>query len=748
MKIPLLTGLYQKFIKPQAVTPMEKQIGTDIRFGRKGLSPGQEIGLGSDPLAIYRSGSTKMIPADRAMASYNGWVFAAVKAISDEIAAMQFRLFQITADGNHEEQFDHELLDLLDGVNEFQTGPEMKATIGAHLELTGNAYWYLAGVKNILDKPTSLFALNPGRMKLIFDKSVFPWKIIKYEYNDNGIKRYFKPYEILHFKYPDPSDPYSGIGTVQLIAPWIDNDNMAMEYNRQFFLKGANLDGYMQSESRTEAELNALKITFESNHAGVENSHKMAFLPNGVKFVPTQANAKDMDFKNMLDVMRDRILAGFRVSKTILGTAESDTNRSTAETADYVFSKRTIKPKMQLLCSFINEFLVPRYGENIYIGFLDPTPEDKNFRIQEMQAVSGNQPILSVNEVRENYLGRGPVDGGDTVKISNTFSDLGAPTEPKPGTTPPPQKTVPKKRTIKTRFARNAEVRKAITTSFTEKMISLLQAAKTDTAPEKLYQQMNHDEYEEVVKNVGIRVGEYEKEIDQAMQEINGEQEKEVIDNVTKLSKEKALSEAEIFDVTKWVGATTDILTPILQRLMGEEGKHAAAGIGKPGIDIMASKVHLQALDDAIALLSRRYQETTMSQLKDKLTEGFAGGEGLDKMTELVNSIYDFANTVRASMVAKTETFRVANYASKAAWKESGVVKTIKWHTAEDDRVEEYCRALDGKVIGIEDDFFKLGDKVKGADGGELELDYSDVGAPPLHTQCRCYTQPEDVSID
>ena len=44
-----------------------------------------------------------------------------------------------------------------------------------------------------------------------------------------------------------------------------------------------------------------------------------------------------MDFSKLTEATRDRILAAFRVSKTILGTAESDTNRATAETADYVF---------------------------------------------------------------------------------------------------------------------------------------------------------------------------------------------------------------------------------------------------------------------------------------------------------------------------------------------------------------------------------------------------------------------------
>jgi capsid portal protein len=88
--------------------------------------------------------------------------------------------------------------------------------------------------------------------------------------------------------------------------------------------------------------------------------NRIAVLPKGVKWSPAGSSPKDMDFKSMSEDMRDRILALFGVSKTILGTAESDTNRATAETADYVFSKRVVKPHMQLICGFLNEKLVPR----------------------------------------------------------------------------------------------------------------------------------------------------------------------------------------------------------------------------------------------------------------------------------------------------------------------------------------------------------------------------------------------------
>jgi hypothetical protein len=38
-------------------------------------------------------------------------------------------------------------------------------------------------------------------------------------------------------------------------------------------------------------------------------------------------------------------------------------------------------------------------------------------------------------------------------------------------------------------------------------------------------------------------------------------------------------------------------------------------------------------------------------------------------------------------LVAKTESYRPANFANLQAWQKSGVVSTVKWYTAEDDRV-------------------------------------------------------------
>jgi len=108
--------------------------------------------LGSDPLAIYKPTGSKTVDAAKAMGNFTGWTFAAVNAIAREVANIQFRLYQVKGDDQEEVDPDHELLTLLDGVNEHMTGPELKYVTMAHLELAGNFYWLLDGVKNDTDK--------------------------------------------------------------------------------------------------------------------------------------------------------------------------------------------------------------------------------------------------------------------------------------------------------------------------------------------------------------------------------------------------------------------------------------------------------------------------------------------------------------------------------------------------------------------------------------------------------------------
>ena len=127
---------------------MKQNNFVDKILGSIGLTRAVNIPLasgvnGADPFAIFSSSNGK-IPAEKAMGANTGWTYAAVRAIAEEVAKIKFRLFKVGKNGD-EEIFDHELLDLLDSVNQHQTRFELLYNTAAHLELAGNSYWLMFG---------------------------------------------------------------------------------------------------------------------------------------------------------------------------------------------------------------------------------------------------------------------------------------------------------------------------------------------------------------------------------------------------------------------------------------------------------------------------------------------------------------------------------------------------------------------------------------------------------------------------
>lgn len=716
-----------------------------IGLTRKAISLSLASGIAdADPFLIWSK--TRKASVEKVMDLYNGWVYGCVRAIAEEVAKQKFRLFQVTKDGTHEEIFDHELLDLLDGVNPFQTGYDLKYLTSSHLELAGNSYWLLDGVKSETDKPTAIFLLSPRYTNPIPAK--LPEFLKGYKYSVNGETQEFKPYQILHFKYPDPNDQYQGIGTVQAIIDWIQTDNFANEVNMNYFKNGARLGGLLSSENAiTDAQMKVLRASFENLYKGAGNAYRVAVLPKGVKYDEASSTPKDMDFANMQSVMRDKILSGFRVPKTILGSSESETNRATAETSNYVFAARTLKPKLELIVQQLNEFLVPRYGDNLYLDFTDPVPEDRTQRIEEMKAAVGLQPVISINEAREEYFGLDGVDKGDSVMTDFSKIPLG---KPKPKEVKRmSKKGIEKKPSI--RFAKNHKARKSISEEIAKKLTESLD--KQNKAVSELKEtkckgikELSDADYEPIYKAFATRISPYEKRMHEVIKQFNADQKAEVLKNLDKFKGQKAIAESDIYNKQEWMSILIDLSSPILSDLYEKEGKEAASLLGVDNFRMTPEAK--RALDHSVELMSESYNDTTMQLLKDFLEQGQTEGWTLDELTEKLNSVYDYSDEVRARQVATTETFRIANDSTKEAWKQSGVVKTIKWYTAADDRVCPWCDSMHGKIIDIEESFFNKGDEVTGTDGSKLPITYDDVGSPPLHVSCRCYTRPEDISLE
>jgi hypothetical protein len=91
--------------------------------------------------------------------------------------------------------------------NGFQSRADAKVddTISAWITAPS---WYASSPQ------TATRPLNPGRVRVKLNKDSFPYKLSHYEFTIDGKVFRFEPYQILHLKYPDPNDPFVGVGFV------------------------------------------------------------------------------------------------------------------------------------------------------------------------------------------------------------------------------------------------------------------------------------------------------------------------------------------------------------------------------------------------------------------------------------------------------------------------------------------------------------------------------------------------------
>lgn len=115
--------------------------------------------------------------------------------------------------------------------------------------------------------------------------------------------------------------------------------------------------------------------------------------------------------------------------------------------------------------------------------------------------------------------------------------------------------------------------------------------------------------------------------------------------------------------------------------------------------------------------------EEIKHDLRQELERGIMSGEGITKLTGRVDKIFNKGEN-RAEMIARTETNRAENQGKLQAFKSSGERYNKKWSAVFDKRTSEICKRLDGKVVGMNENFK---DKQTGWEGP----------VPPAHVDCR-----------
>lgn len=729
--------------------------------------------------------------AEDYLKAYQGYPYSAISSIADEVTSIELHLFKrkilngkVTAD----EILENEALSLLHYVNPFMTSYDLKISTQVYLELVGEAFWVVFREKGEKGKPLELWPLRPDWIKV---KPSETEVVDSYIYNPGGNMTkeiLFKRSNIIHFKYFNPLNPYRGKGSIQAAAMPIDIHDFASEWNRNFFFNSATPGLVFLTEQKMAPEtLTRFAESWKQKYGGRDKSHKVAFLSGGFKLDKTSMSAKDMDFKSLQTLMRDDMLAVFKVPKTVLGLTD-DVNRANAEATTRAFMERVITPRMKKFVAHLNEFYLPMFEQDIFFDFDDPAPEDTEQKLSIYNSglgATGGLPWLTINEVREQE-NLPAVEGGDVIYIGFGRMPIGStlPVPPqKPGEKPTDQgkglfgifkrqeqhellqtmitlkvkgipfkkarkfmMPIPPKRVEEIRDeALKNEIRLDIVKLVTNLMTNNQKKNKKTKSTWSLEKRENYwrqmvsitDVLEDKMKIIFVPLfDDQESEVKQKLNDLKDFHPARIKGKASSFLFDKK------FENQKW----DRIITPFIRDVVVQAGAETLDFLGIGGqLDLIAEKAVKETVIEFIKNNSfeiiEGINETTLLKLKKQLEEGFEAGEGIDKLKSRVSSVFVEARGPRAEKIARTEILRATNFGTLEAYKQSKIVKGKEWLTAVDERVCPWCASMDGKIIDIEEEYFEKGDELT-VDGKTLKFDYLDVLHPPLHVSCRCTLIP------
>lgn len=700
---------------------------------------------------FYGTSATPKLKASEYLKSAMGWVYGCVMVIADEVGMIDLRMVKYS-NGEEVEVDDHVALDVLYKANNAMSRFDLIQLTFQYLELTGEAPWFISFKGNV---PDSIILLRPDRLTVLPGKDGELIGGYKYKiYGDTGVQEItLEPYEVVPLKYIDPNNPVRGKGPLQAAAITYDLDNYAEKWNSQFFRNSASPSAALSTDKVLAKDVRSrLEKKIKENYGGVDNAHKTMILESGLKWQSMNLSQKDMDFIEQQKFSRDKILSIFRVPPTALGLT-ADVTRANAEATDYVFAKRTIDPKMRRFIEQLNEFYLPLFTgtDALFFDYKSPVPQNTELLIN--QANSGVQNgYITINEARQMF-GMDPIDGGDELRapiatqpVANSAGGFLTSGKKKNNLAKRYTKHLFKARTRKgDKQQKSKEILKNIVQeSVTSIVFNYLKSKSSKkkiiyTMEKSVLANGTHDEAKKqkyIFQEKQLHVAdEFEKKMIAKLNSVFNIQKDIILHYLD--SGEKIQLNVDL-ETQKYKAA----LKIVFYQLMKEQADLAFQLLGiQKDFKNQNTKVFTQTLSDyfdsRIFKIAPEITRETNAKLQAAFKEAADKEESIPQIKSRVTDLFNDMQGYRSERIARTETIRGSNFATEQAYIESGVVEAKEWLTTKDERTDDECLSMDGKVIPLGNNYFNKGDTFEG-----LDFDYEAINFPPLHVNCRCTLIP------
>ncbi len=345
-----------------------------------------EIGQAGRYAAVYQS---------------SPWVYVAVNRIAEAAALVPFHVLRRVAEGEVG-VVDHPFERLLQKPNPLLSRFELIEHTVGHLEIHGNAYWFLAGEPG--GQPLELWPLRPDRVSVVPDARR---GVRGYVYEVDGRQVPLDAAEVVHFRRWHPGNDYYGLSALEAARLAVETDRAMADWNRRYFGEGMAVPAGIVAirERVSDSDYERLQREWRLAYGGRER--RTAFLRGAsVEWHTVGLSQQDMDFLNARRFNREEI---FQIFGIPVGMFSENATEANALVGERVFIERTLWPKLVRIAEKITTDLLPFYGRGLVGRFEDIRPQDRRAQLEEIRVARG---VLTTDEIRARYFGLGPLAGG------------------------------------------------------------------------------------------------------------------------------------------------------------------------------------------------------------------------------------------------------------------------------------------------------------------------------------------------
>lgn len=290
-----------------------------------------------------------------------------------------------------------DLIDLMAEPNPFMGWADLCELTLIDWLIVGNAYWVKWPV-SASEKPLALYRMCPEYVRIIPDQ----FGPAKYVYRLPGAssETTFTPDQVVHFRRPNPHNPFYGLGLVKGGSRALDMELALTDTAASYYEKQGLPSGVVQTERRVPKDVfNKLKAQLRGFYGGGRNAGQLMVLEAGLKYQTISPTAVEAMFTTMGTWSRDRIFAMFNLNKRLLGMSD-DLALAAGEIAQWqlLFDQKTMLPLAKKFGDAISRGLIkPGWGLDMVIDYEETQQPDQTMK--QAQTIAA-LPGVKVHEVR------------------------------------------------------------------------------------------------------------------------------------------------------------------------------------------------------------------------------------------------------------------------------------------------------------------------------------------------------------